>query len=174
MMLVTSCIPFPFSAPCDDMLAMLICPTRWLYMHLYTLAYMSMHESYWLVCRPCFNTMKYGHSIQTYICPSWTPPFVCFLACLPFCLCLLSRMPCLPCLSCLSALCPFHMLFAHFPSIDCLLVSCLSLCMYTHGVRTLGARERSPKCKKKGFRSKHVDMSRVMVASRFEGLVFPI
>ena len=48
----------PFSAPHDDMLAMLVCATRWLSMHLYTLAYMSMHESCLLVCCPCFNTMK--------------------------------------------------------------------------------------------------------------------
>ena len=58
MMLVASCIPFPFSVPCDDMLAMLVCATRWLSMHLYTLSYMFMHESCLLVCRPCFNTMK--------------------------------------------------------------------------------------------------------------------
>ena len=58
MMLVALCIPLPFSTPCDDMLAMLVCATRWLYMHLYTLAYMSMHGSCLLVCRPCFNTMK--------------------------------------------------------------------------------------------------------------------
>ena len=46
MMSVASCIPFPFLAPCDDMLAMmLVCATHWLYMHLYMLAYMSMHES---------------------------------------------------------------------------------------------------------------------------------
>ena len=48
----------PFSALCDDMLTMLVCATRWLSMHLYTLAYMFMHESCLLVCRPCFNTMK--------------------------------------------------------------------------------------------------------------------
>ena len=53
-----SCIPFPFFASCDDMLTMLFCATRWLYMHLYTLAYISMHESCLLVCRPWFNTMK--------------------------------------------------------------------------------------------------------------------
>ena len=58
MMPVASCIPFPLSAPCDDMLAMLVCATRWLSMHLYTLSYMFMHESCLLVCRPCFNTMK--------------------------------------------------------------------------------------------------------------------
>ena len=48
----------PFSAPRADMLAMLVCATRWLSMHLYTLAYVSMHESCLLVCHPCFNTMK--------------------------------------------------------------------------------------------------------------------
>ena len=58
MMPVASCIPFPISAPCDDMLDMLVCATRWLSIHLYALAQMSMHESCLLVCRPCFNTMK--------------------------------------------------------------------------------------------------------------------
>ena len=45
----------PFSALCNDML---VCATRWLYVHLYTLAYMSMHESCLLVCHPYLNTMK--------------------------------------------------------------------------------------------------------------------
>ena len=39
---VASHIPFPFSAPYDDMLAMLVCATCWLYVYLYTLAYMFM------------------------------------------------------------------------------------------------------------------------------------
>ena len=59
MMMVASCIPFPLSTSCDDMLVMLVCATHWLSMHLYTLAYMFMHESYLLVCHPCFNTMKF-------------------------------------------------------------------------------------------------------------------
>ena len=58
MMPVASCIPFPFFALGDDMLAMLVCATHWLYMHLYTLAYLSIHKSCLLVCRPCFNIMK--------------------------------------------------------------------------------------------------------------------
>jgi len=58
MMSVASCIPFPFSAPCDDVITMLVCATRWLSMHLYMLACMSMHESCLLGCRPCFNTMN--------------------------------------------------------------------------------------------------------------------
>ena len=57
MMPVASCIHFPFSIPCDDMLTMFVRTTRWLSMHLYTLAHI-MHESCLLVCCPCFNTMK--------------------------------------------------------------------------------------------------------------------
>ena len=49
---------FPFSALYDNMLAMLVCATHWLSMHLYTLAHMFMHESCLLVCHPYFNTMK--------------------------------------------------------------------------------------------------------------------
>ena len=44
--------------PCNAFFIMPICATRWLSMHLYTLAYMSMHESYLLLCCPYFNTMK--------------------------------------------------------------------------------------------------------------------
>ena len=56
MMPVASCIPF--SASCDDMFTMLVCAICWLPMHLYMLAYMFVHESCLLVCRPSFNTMK--------------------------------------------------------------------------------------------------------------------
>ena len=45
----------PFLPPCN---AMLVCATRWLSMHFYTLAHMSRHESCLLVCHPCFNIMK--------------------------------------------------------------------------------------------------------------------
>ena len=58
MMPVASCAPFPFVASCDVMLTMLVCATCWLSMHLYMLAYMFMHESCLLVCRPYFNTME--------------------------------------------------------------------------------------------------------------------
>ena len=46
-----------FSALWDHMLTMLVCAICWFSMHLYTLAYMSMHESCLIVCCPC-NTMK--------------------------------------------------------------------------------------------------------------------
>ena len=78
---------FPFSLPCDDMLSMLVCATYWLYMHFYTLAYMSMHESCLLVCQLCFNIMK----LWTFdlhlspVDPTFCLPFlrVCLLSCLP-------------------------------------------------------------------------------------------
>ena len=168
MMLVASCVPFSFSAPCDDMLFMLVCATRWLSMHLHTLAYVFMHKSCLPVCRLCFNTMRLWTFNPNLHCPSWTPPFVCFLACLIAFLFL-----CLPCLSCLFVLCLSHMLFASFPSITCLLVSCLCLCMYTHGVKMLGARAQSPRRKQKGREGEHVEISQVVVFSRFKSLVYP-
>ena len=90
MMSVALCIPFPFSTPCDDMLAMLVCATCWLPMHLYMLVYMSMHKSCLLVCRPYFNTMKLWTSdpnlhlslADTTFC-LLSCLFVCYLACLP-------------------------------------------------------------------------------------------
>ena len=80
----------------------------------------------------------------------------------------------LPCLSCLSIVCLFHMHFKSFPSIACLLVSCLCLCMYTHRARTHSARAWSPKCKQKGRRCKHVDISQTTMFSSFRGLASPI
>ena len=54
---VAPCVLFLLSAPCDAMLTMLVCSTCWLSVHVYTFAYMSMHESCLLLCHPCFNTM---------------------------------------------------------------------------------------------------------------------
>ena len=77
----------PFPALCDDMLNMLVCATRWLSLHLYMLSYMSMHESCFLVCRPCFSTMKlWTFDLNLHLSLVDTT-FVCFLACLPFSLC---------------------------------------------------------------------------------------
>ena len=164
----------PFSTPYDDMLTKLVCATCWLYMHLYTLAYMSTHESYLLACRPYFNTMKlwtfnfkptlvpHGHHIL----------FDNLLVCLFTCL--LAFLLCLPCLSRLSTLCLFYTLFAPFLSIACLLVSCLCLCMYTYGARMHRARALFPRHKQKGRGRKHVDIIQAAAVSRFRSLVFPI
>ena len=172
---VSSCIPFPFSARCDDMLAMLVCATRWLSMHLYMLAYMFMHESCLLMCHPCFNTMK----LLTF-----NPNLHLSLANTTFCLlpCLFSfSLFCL--LSCFSTCHVYHayLLYASFIcsthlflSIACLLISCSCLCMYTHGARMHWARARSPKRKQKGQGFQHVDISQAAVFSRFRSLASPI
>ena len=152
---------FPlFRSVCNDVLTMLVCATCWLSMHLYMLAHMSMNESCLLVCYPWFNTMKlwtFDPNLHLSLADTIFYVLSCLFALLF--VCLLSHMLRLPCPSCLSAPCPFHMLFVHFPSIACLLVSCLCLCMYAHGVRTLGARTRSPKYKQKGGGCEHVDVS---------------
>ena len=167
MMLVASCIPFPFSAPCDDMLAMLVYATRGLSIHLYTLAHMFMHESCLLVCHPYFNTMKLWTSdpnlhlslANTTFCLfscSFVFFLVCLLAYLPSCFLdcvfflwlVLSPAICYACHVYHAYLVyVFHMLFASFPSIACLLVSYSCLYMYTHGVRKHGARAQSPRHK---------------------------
>ena len=191
---VTPCVPFPIFAPRDDMFAMLVCATHWLFMHLYMPAYMSMCGSCLLVCRLCFNTMKLwtpdpnlhlSLAGTTYYLPFCL--FVIFLVCLLVCslscfmVCLLFfRLPCLlpyamlPCLSCLSALCLFRIFYASFPSIACLLVSCLCLCMYINGERMHGARVQFPRRKQKGQGCEHADMSQAAVFSRFRDPTFPI
>ena len=83
------------SALRDAILTMLVCATCWRSMHLYTLAYMFMHESCLLVCRSCVNTMKL-----------WTfdPNLYLFLADTTFCL--------LSCLFALSLVCLLSYFFA--------------------------------------------------------------
>ena len=68
------------SALCNFMLVILVCATRWLSMHLYTLVYMSMHESCLHVCRPYFNTMKLWTSDQN-LHLSLVDTIFCFLSC---------------------------------------------------------------------------------------------
>ena len=121
MMPVASCIPFPFSTLHDDMLAMLFCATCWLSLHLYMLAYMSMHESCLLLCRPCFNTMKlwtFDPNLQLSLADTTFCLFSClFTFLLVGKLSCFRHMLCLPCLSCLFALHPFchHLCISPFP-----------------------------------------------------------
>ena len=160
-------------------------------MHLYMLAYMFMHKSCLLVCRPYFNTMKiwtlnpnlHLSPLDTTFC--W--PFclltflpVCFLVHLLSCLFAYLCLPCLPphVMLAISILLVYFVPFAlstHlFLSIACLLGSCSCLCMYTHRVRTYGARARSPKRKQKGRGCKHVNISQAAMFNRFRGLASPI
>ena len=135
-----------FPAPCDDLLTMLVWATRWLSLHLYPLAYTSMHESCLLVCRPCFNTMKlwtFDPNLHLSLVDTTFCSFSCLFACFPAMLAMSITLICFM---------SFHILFTPFPSISCLLVSCICLYMYTHG-----ARARSPRHKQKWCRSKHVD-----------------
>ena len=98
---------------------------------------------------------------------------LCFLAYLPFCLFLCFLACLLAMLIMFTHFMPFRTLFASFPFIA-LLVSCLCLCIYAHGVRMHGARVQFPKHKQKGHGRKHVDMSQAAMFSRFWSLVFPI
>ena len=88
---VVLCISFPLSALCDDTLAMLVCATRWLSMHLYMLAHMLMHECCLLVCRPYFNTMKSWKSPNLHL--SLVDTTFCLLSCL-FAFSLVSLLSC--------------------------------------------------------------------------------
>ena len=139
---VALCISFPFFAPCDDVLTMLVCATSRLSLHLYMIAYISMHESCLLVCRPCFNTMKL-----------WTPDLNLHFSLLdtPFCLLvcpfthLLTFLLCLPCLSCLFALGLFHILFPSLlPSLVCWFLVFAFACTHTE------LRHSLPGASKKG------------------------
>ena len=128
------------------MLAMLVYATRWLSMHLYTLAYMFMHESCLLVCCPCFNTMKlwtFDPNLHLPLTDTTFCSFSCLFAYFPTMLSMSIMLICFM---------HFHIIFASFPSIACLMVSCLCLCMYAHG-----AKARSPRHKQKRRKHKHVD-----------------
>ena len=81
---------------------MLFCATCWLYVHLYTLVYMFMHESCLLVCRPYFNTMRLW-TTDPNLHLSLADTTFCLLSCL-FILCLLFA---------ILLVCPFALMFAH-------------------------------------------------------------
>ena len=135
----------------DAMLIMFVCATRWLSMHLYMLAYMSMHESFLLVCRPYFNTMKlWIFNPNLHLSPMDTTfclPFACLSSFLLL-VCLFSfllfhlfvylvachvscHMLYLPYLSCLFALYPLCIIYTSL-SFCCLFASFLSLSLHVH------------------------------------------
>ena len=156
---------------------------------------MSMHESCLLMCRPGFNTMKlWTFDPNLHLSPVDTTfclPFclfvfflICLLACLPSCflVCLFTLwLVMFPVICYAYHVYHTYLLFASFtcslhlfPSIACLLVSCLCLCMYTDGVRTYGAKALSPRHKQKGWGCKHVNISQTAMLSRFRSLAYPI
>ena len=124
MMPVASCIPFLFSAPCDDILAMLVCATRWLSMHLFMLAYMFMHESCLPVCHLCFNTMKlwtFDPNLHLYLADTTfcllSYLFACFLISLLAMSIMSIMLICFMPLSYAICMFSFHCLFAGFLSL---------------------------------------------------------
>ena len=131
MMPFASCIPFTSSVLCHIMLTMLVYATYWLYMHLYTLAYMSMHESCLLVCRLYFNIMKQWTSDQNLHLSLVDTIFCLFLACLLSHLfaCFLASLLAMPIM--LIHFMPLHMFFCIF-SFYCLYASFLSLPLHVH------------------------------------------
>ena len=161
---------FPFSAPHNSLLTMLVCATRWLFMHLYTLVHMSMHESCLLVCRPRLNTMKLW---------IFNPNLHLSLAETTFCLlsCLFAfSLVCL--LSCFFACHVYHayMLYASFicslhlflPLLICWFLVLAFACTHMERGRTeLG--HNLPSASKK-----HVDISQAAMFSRFRGSASPI
>ena len=135
----------------------------------YASLYACSHVHVWVLLASVSSMLQQNEVMDIQSKPTFVPHehyilFAFLLVCLLTCLLSLLFL-CLLRLSCLSSLCLFHMLFASFPSITCLLVSCLCLCMYTHGARMHGARARSPKRKQKGWRRKHVDISQAAMFS---------
>ena len=121
-----------------------------------------LHVHAWALLTNVSSMLQHNEAMDIQPKPTFVPRghhllFAFFLVCLFACL-LAFLLRCLPCLSCLSTFF-LSISFASFPSITCLLVSCLCLCMYTHGVKTLGAGAQSLRCKQKGHRCKHVNIS---------------
>ena len=121
MMPVASCTRIPFSTPFDDCLPCFFMPLvgfMCIFTRFFTCSCMS------LACQCVIHALTqwgYKHLIQTYICPLWTPPFVCYLTCLPFTCCLLS---------CLSAPLLVCLLAYAMPIIAILLVHFVPFCYY--------------------------------------------
>ena len=143
---VASYIPFPFcSVWCY---AYHVCSHHLL--AFYASVHACLHVHAWVLLSSVSSILQHNEAMDIRSKPTFVPRgqhflfallFVCLLACL-----LAFLFLCLTCLSCLSTLC----LFASFPSIACLLVSCLCLCMYTYRARVHEARALSPRCKQKG------------------------
>ena len=171
---VASYIPFPFcSVWCY---AYHVCSHHLL--AFYASVHACLHVHAWVLLSSVSSILQHNEAMDirskpTFVLCGHHILFDFLLVCLFACL-LAFFLLCLPCLSCLSALCLFHMLFASFPSIACLLVFCLCLCMYTHRTRTHRARARYPRHKQKGRGCEHVDISQVAMFSRFWGLASPI
>ena len=123
----------------------------------YATLHACLHVYAWVLLASVLSMFQHNEVMDIRSKPTFVPRehhlLFAFFACLPSYLFTCFLALCLPCLSCLSTLRLLRMHFASFPSIACLLVSCLCLCMYTHGARTHGARAWSLRCKQKWART---------------------
>ena len=144
-----------------------------IYMHLYTLAYMSMHESCLLVCRPCFNTMKLWTSDPNLHLSFADTALNCLLSCFVslFARILVSMFAmsimfiCFMPLYCAFCIFSFHSLSAGFLSLP------LHVRTWSEDAWT---RAQSPEHKQKGRGCEHANMSQAAAVSRFRSLAFPL
>ena len=164
---VASYIPFPFRSMRCYAYHACLCHLLAFYASLHA----CLHVHAWVLLASVSSLLQHNEVMDIWSKSTFVPRghhilFVFLLFCLLTCLRTFLFL-CLPCLSWLSALYLFHMLFTSFPSIACLLVSCLCLYMYTHGARMHGARALSPKRKQKGRGCKHVDISQAAISRDF-------
>ena len=89
---VASCIPFPFFAPCNDMLTMLACATRWLF---FASLHACLHVHAWVLLASVSSMLQHNEVMdirsKPTFCPLWTTSLfafllVCFLSCMLACL----------------------------------------------------------------------------------------
>ena len=175
MILVASCIPFSFFAPCDNYAChACLCHLLAFYASLHA----CLHVHAWVLLASVLSILQHKEVVDIQSKSTFVPRehhllfaflLVCLLACLLaiLFLCLLHLYACLLHTNCALST-------QLFLSIACLRVSCLCLSMYTHGARMHGARAQSPRCKQKGWGCEHVDISQATVFSRFRGLASPI
>ena len=175
MILVASCIPFSFFAPCDNYAChACLCHLLAFYASLHA----CLHIHAWVLLASVLSILQHNEVVDIQSKSTFVPRehhllfaflLVCLLACLLaiLFLCLLHLYACLLHTNCALST---HL----FLSIACLLVSYLCFCMYTHGAGTHGARAWSPWCKQKGRGCKLANMSQVAMFSRFRVSLFPL
>ena len=97
-----------------------------------------LHIHAWVLLASVLSMLQHNEVMDIWSKPTFTPHRHHLLS--AFCLfaCFLASLLVMPIM--LVCFMPFHMLFTSFPSIACQLVSCIFLCMYTHGARMHGVR----------------------------------
>ena len=159
---------------------LLVCPSlfrsvRWYACHaclchplaLYAFLHACLYVHAWALLVSVLSILWHNEAMDTRSKPTFVSCghhllFAILLVCL-----LASWFLCLPLLLHLFASCLFIHTSHLSPSIACLQVSCPCLCMYAHGSRMHRARARFLRCKQKGHKWEHANMSQTTVVSRF-------